>query len=165
MKDETRMMLSETVAVVASKVSGVLLKRIQNDETFVDAMRILNVEQVKVDLTSPKLYQEKKNITVVFEIIDPNNFCDYKKVVCTSEDDELFTYFEERNSKFKYDPKCLSHWTDWADQATPTECRYNGWCWSNGKQATYKWRFRKKIKHNGQVVAWQYRLVKVRCGC
>ena len=114
-QDENKMMLSETVAVEAQKVSGALLKKIKNDETFVNALQVLKDDQVTVNLASPKLYREDKNTYAVeFEIIDTENSCDYRKLICISKNDELFTYFEEENGKFKHEvePKG-TYWTDW----------------------------------------------------
>jgi hypothetical protein len=165
-QDKNKMMLSATVAVQVQKVSDDLLIKIKNDESFVNALQILKDEQVTVNLTSPKLYKEDKNTyTVVFEIIDPKNSCDYKEIICTSKNDELFTYFEEVNNKFEYEVESKgSYWTSWQDMPGTAECRHNGWCWSNNKQALYHWQFRKKIK-NGNIVKWEYRIVKDHCGC
>ncbi len=149
-------------------VTKALLKQIQADKSFVEALQVLEDTEASVNYSNLKQLTLDKNYFVVrFDIKDPQNSFDFKQLIFVSQNGKTFSYFDGKKAIQQTQPPKVSgcDWSDWTRSGAATECRPEWWCGKkHNKQATYYWETKSKKCSDG-VVKIKSRIVKEHCGC
>lgn len=148
----------------------------KKDTNFNSAVNLLKEEGLDLNYITAKINTINNNeYQILFDIIDPKNYFDYKNLIFIKSSNKSMAAFENSNSNFTKSNQTVEasiakigcHWGSWEDIPVLHLCLHNGWCakdYKGDRNAWYKYQ-EKYCKKDGFIKKSKTRWIKEDNGC